>query len=559
MMITERVSAAFKQVAKKRAQEMARQRAAEEAEKRRQAARQTINPLGSLLASPVGYAGRLTSVHLKWPFGASYRHQASCDQRRKIDVGDRLLSNPARQSPRAPTVPVEGGQCGPRWAIVLSVGVFAVSAAILVALDAPSAGQRWTMLDLQIYHWGGLLARHSGALYSSQFPHLLHYHLRFTYPPMAALVFAAVSAIPTAVLEWVVMVASIAALVATLWLTWGALGYRRSAGRMAATLAAAGVALWLQPVQQTLSFGQVNLILMLVIVADLCLPDASWAKGVGVGLAAGFKLTPLIFIPYLLLTRRFRVAAVSLATFALTIAASFVVLPAQSRRYWLSGLFLNSRRAGSNAGVSNQSLHGALTRLLGSLPAAHPYWVATSVIIGIGGLMFAAWAARQAQEMLGILTCALTGLMISPISWAHHWLWIAPALVVTADMALRAGAPAPESSPGRLAGWKLPPRSRWAAWVGVAALAAPFFALPQSLVPRATIQDIQAHPAPLLTGNLYVITGLVLLCLIGLILLRPSRTETAGLIGELRESGERAGPGSAADGAALGQKEVRPG
>ncbi len=348
--------------------------------------------------------------------------------------------------------------------------------------------------------------------------------------------FAAVSAIPTAVLEWVVMVASIAALVATLWLTWGALGYRRSAGRMAATLAAAGVALWLQPVQQTLSFGQVNLILMLVIVADLCLPDASWAKGVGVGLAAGFKLTPLIFIPYLLLTRRFRVAAVSLATFALTIAASFVVLPAQSRRYWLSGLFLNSRRAGSNAGVSNQSLHGALTRLLGSLPAAHPYWVATSVIIGIGGLMFAAWAARQAQEMLGILTCALTGLMISPISWAHHWLWIAPALVVTADMALRA-----------------------AAWVGVAALAAPFFALPQSLVPRATIQDIQAHPAPLLTGNLYVITGLVLLCLIGLILLRPSRTETAGLIGELRESGERAGPGSAADGAALGQKEVRPG
>lgn len=436
-----------------------------------------------------------------------------------------MTEDPAGLLPRTPTAPVTGGRRTPRLAVALSVAVFAVSAAIRAALDAPSGSRQLVMLDLRIYRWGGLLARHGGDLYGSQFPHLLRYHLRFTYPPMAALVFAAISAIPIAVLDWVMLVASIAALVATLWLIWGALGYRRSAGRVAATLVAAGVALWLQPVQQTLAFGQVNLILMLVIVADLCLPDASWAKGMGVGLAAGFKLTPLIFIPYLMLTRRFRAAAVSLATFALTIAASFVLLPAQSRQYWLSGLFLNSRRAGSNAGVSNQSLDGTLTRLLGSLPTAHPYWVASSVIVGAGGLMLAACAARRGHEMLGILTCALTGLLISPISWAHHWVWAAPGLIVAADMAFHAGAPASEPSRKRLAGWKLPPRSRWAAWAGVAALAAPFFALPQSLVPRATVQDIQAHPAPLLTGNLYVITGLGLLCLVALMLLRPSRAE----------------------------------
>ncbi len=457
-------------------------------------------------------------MQLKRLFGTSYRHQAAYGQRRRIDAGVRLLGDPAGLSPRVLTAPGAGGQRRTRLLVVLSVAIFAVSAAIVVALEAASTGQRWGMLDLQIYRWGGLLARHSGDLYRSQFPHLLRYHLRFTYPPMAALIFAVFSTIPVAVLEWVVMITSIAALVATLWLTGGALGYRCSAGRIAATLAAAGVALWLQPVQQTLAEGQVNLILMLVIVADLCLPDARGAKGTGVGLAAGFKLIPLIFIPYLLLTRRFRAAAVSVATFALTVVASFVVLPAQSRRYWLSGLFLNSRRAGSNVGVSNQSLNGALTRLLGNLPAAHPYWIASSVIIGVGGLMLAARAARRGQEMLGILTCALTGLLISPISWAHHWVWIAPALVVAAGMALRTGAPAPEPSLGRLAGWKLAPRSRWAVWVGVAALAAPFFARPRSPVPRATIQDIQAHPAPLLTGNLYVITGLGLLCLVGLIL-----------------------------------------
>ena len=109
-----------------------------------------------------------------------------------------------------------------------------------------------------------------------------------------------------------------------LWLTWGALERWRTGGRLGATLGLGAVALWLEPVRQTLSFGQVNLLLMLLIVADLCLPDSRWWKGVGVGLAAGFKLTPLIFIPYLLLTRRFRAAAVAPAIFALTIAVSVV-------------------------------------------------------------------------------------------------------------------------------------------------------------------------------------------------------------------------------------------
>jgi alpha-1,2-mannosyltransferase len=173
--------------------------------------------------------------------------------------------------------------------------------------------------------------------------------------------------------------------------------------------------------------------------------------------------------------------------------------------------------------VDNQSLNGALTRLTGSLGAAHPYWVGASVVIGLGGLLLAARASRQGREMLGILTCALTGLLISPISWAHHWVWIAPALVVAADMAVRAVAPGTGRllSRGRSSLWRL------AAWVGVVAIAVPFFLLPSYLVPRGTIRDISLHPAPLLTGNLYVISGLVLLGLSGLIVLRPPRAEAA--------------------------------
>ena len=173
---------------------------------------------------------------------------------------------------------------------------------------------------------------------------------------------------------------------------------------------------------------------MLIVVADLCLSDSRWWKGVGVGLAAGFKLTPLIFIPYLVLTRRYRAAAVATATFGLTIAISLVALPAAAEDYWLDGLFLNANRVSHVRYVVNQSLNGALLRL-GSTAAEQPYRLVTEAAVAITGLLLAAWVSRRGQEMAGILICALTGLLVSPVSWSHHWVWVAPALVVLADLA----------------------------------------------------------------------------------------------------------------------------
>ena len=186
------------------------------------------------------------------------------------------------------------------------------------------------------------------------------------------------------------------------------------------------MAVWLGPVQQTLDLGQVNLVLMLLVLADLSLPDRARFKGIGLGLAAGFKLTPLIFVLYLLLTRRFRAAAVALSTFAATIAASLVLLPGPAREFWFGGLFLNSRRTGNNAYVGNQSLHGMLARLVGETAASQLPRAALPVLAGLAGVLLAAWWSRRGQEAIGILTCALAGLLASPISWAHHWVWAAP-------------------------------------------------------------------------------------------------------------------------------------
>jgi alpha-1,2-mannosyltransferase len=364
------------------------------------------------------------------------------------------------------------------------------------------------------------------------------HHLRFTYTPMAAAIFAMLAAVDLPVVKVLVVAVGIASLVGVLWLTWGALGRERSAGRLGATLATAAVALWIEPVRQTLSFGQVNLVLMLIIVADLCLPDTRWWKGVGVGLAAGFKLTPLIFIPYLLLTRRFRAAAVAAATFAVTVLGSFVLLPTAARRYWLGGLFLRPNRLGNVHYVGNQSLYGAALRLLGTDAAARPYQLLAEVVVGVAGLMLAAWASRRGLEMVGVLVCALTGLLISPVSWSHHWVWVAPALVVLADFASR------PVSVAAAANW------RRASWLGAAAVAAVFsgvlWAVP-STGRHPAVQGYVMTAAQQLIGDLYVLAGLAGLGVIAALLVTARRTDQhMSAIAAARDGEEPLEPGLAA-------------
>ena len=405
----------------------------------------------------------------------------------------------------------------PRDMIGPGAVLFAASLIILAIVYTVYAKRLWAMLDLQVYHWGGgLAARNPNDLYARLFP---GWDLYFTYPPIAAAVFALTAPLALPVLKWLVTIASVTALVTAIWLTWGALGYRRSAGRLGATLAVAGVALWLEPVQQTLQFGQVNLVLMLIILADLCLPDSKRYKGIGVGLAAGFKLTPLIFVVYLLLTRRFRAAAVSAGTFLATVAASAALLPSAFRRYWLGRLFLNPR-VGNTAYVGNQSLHGLAERLLGSGPAAQHAWLISALVVGAVGLLLAAAASQRGHEMLGVLTCALTGLLVSPVSWSHHWVWAAPALVVGCDAAMRMRPNRQGASGAARRSWQ-----RWTGWAGVLAGTALLFAYPLSmnkgvpggpLVPQGLIWTVTApavegtgaHGIQLLTGNLYVFAGL---------------------------------------------------
>ena len=132
---------------------------------------------------------------------------------------------------------------------------------------------------------------------------------------------------------------------------------------------------------------------------------------------------------YLALTGRLRAAAVAAGTFAVTVAAGFGGLPGPSRTFWLGGVFYDQSRIGDPANPSDQSLAGAVARLAGTGDPPRVWWLVAVLAVGLAGLAVAVWAHRRGYRMAGLLCCAVTGLLVSPISWTHHWVWAVPLLV----------------------------------------------------------------------------------------------------------------------------------
>jgi alpha-1,2-mannosyltransferase len=263
--------------------------------------------------------------------------------------------------------------------------------------------------------------------------------LPFTYPPFAAVVFTGLAVVPWRVAVTVLTGASMVALPAALYLVLRLPGPSRMSAAGPAwklALAVATAAIWLEPARATLGYGQVDILLTAAVLCDLSLPDTARGKGLLTGLAAGLKLTPAIFAVYLLITGRQRAAATAAAVFAGTVAAGFAALPASSAWFW-AGRFAAPGHVSPVQDPQNQSLAGALARALhtaGILPA----WLPLAAAVAVAGLSLAAAASRRGDEALGFGLCAVTGLLISPISWIHHWVIVIPALLVAGLTAARA-------------------------------------------------------------------------------------------------------------------------
>jgi alpha-1,2-mannosyltransferase len=423
---------------------------------------------------------------------------------------------------------------------------FGVAAGIYIwyALTHPMAD--WMEpVDLRVYRLGGFIAAHVWPWYQSHRSSPLYDwpglgQLKFTYTPFAALLFTAATVPPLWLLEYASLAVNTLATLLAVWVTFAAVGWPGSqargsgespappsiAKRAGLTLLAGAAVFWLEPVQRTLFLGQVELILMALIMWDMGQPDRRWWKGAGVGVAAGIKLVPLIFVPYLLLTRRFRQAAVAAGTFGLTALIGFAADPADSARWWLGGVFIKGSRTGFVGWEGNQSLLGLLSRLAGSVAHGQPWWIGTAIVVVGVGLTAAVLLDRAGHPVAGLLTCALTGVLVSPISWDHHWVWVVPGAVAAIGYAVR--------SSGVLR----------AAFAGIAvAIVGVFFAWPGSLWGEANdlggfslgliwappntnpgtyyqlgdrpwFVEYHWHGLQLLSGNLYVLTGMGLLILL---------------------------------------------
>src|SRR5271166_27223 len=413
---------------------------------------------------------------------------------------------------------------GPRWLLpdvaLLLAGVLVVYLADLVS----HLSYANVMRDLVVYRNGGLIVRHVSPAYDPHRASPLYdwtgqNGVQFTYPPFAAVVFAVASVLSWTAMRWAMTLASLAALGLSLWLTFGALGYRgRPSVRLGATFGVSALALLTEPVQQTLSLGQVNLLLMLLVTADLLLGDRTrWWHGFGIGIAAGVKLTPLIFIPYLLLIRKYRQAAMATAVFAATVALGYAILPGDSRTYWANGLFLKANRIVFLGTRGNQSLRGIVTRLAGSVNSGTIPWIVLAILVVVAGLVTAALLYRAGQPVPAMLACALTGLLVSPLSWDHHWVWVAPGIALLAHLGASAGR-------GLI-------RAAW--WAAAAGLVLVFAAWPQfwdaqaGLTPAGLVwygpatyfatgdqlwyHEFHWHGLQLLAGNSFVLAGLVAL------------------------------------------------
>ncbi|PRY41607.1 glycosyltransferase 87 family protein [Umezawaea tangerina] len=308
-------------------------------------------------------------------------------------------------------------------------------AVVLAAAFAQAFVAGHLPIDLMVYRAGGQSWLAGLPLYSPDFPHPLDGPaLPFTYPPFAAVLFSALTVLPVTATVALSTLASALALTAVCVL---AARIARPGRGAALGLATAALGLYaLEPVRETLSFGQVNLVLAALVAADCLVRAPRWPRGLLIGLAAAVKLTPAVFLLYFLAKREWRAAATAALGFVGCALVGVVLNTSDSAVYWLEVLG-QPQRIGGLSYAANQSLRGALERVLGSSPTTTALW-ALSVVAVLAATWIGARRARaEGDDLTAVLVVAAGGLLASPVSWSHHWVWIAPALVLLGVRAWR--------------------------------------------------------------------------------------------------------------------------
>jgi alpha-1,2-mannosyltransferase len=309
-------------------------------------------------------------------------------------------------------------------------------------------------VDLHVYVGGAEMLDHPGNLYdyvyADQTP---DFPLPFTYPPFAAVVFYPLQFIPFWILTFIWQVVIIASLYGVVRISQRLLG--DGDPRIAMLWTAVGI--WLEPIRSNFDYGQINV--MLVLAALYAVYNTRWwLSGLLVGFAAGVKLTPAVSGLYFVGARRWGAAVFSAVVFFGTIAVSAIVVGDQTR-YYFTELLGDATRVGPIGTSFNQSWRGGISRILGHDAGYGPLVLACIAITAV--LAVLAWRAiGGASDRLGaIVVVQLFGLLASPISWTHHWVWLIPLMIWLLHGPLR------ERLGARVLGW---------GWLGLTVVGVPW-------------------------------------------------------------------------------------
>lgn len=310
----------------------------------------------------------------------------------------------------------------------LAPALLIVSALVLLAVTIPSPPN---LVDLHVYVLGGAALEHPNTLYSlvysGQSPMAGQSPtepLPFIYPPFAAMLFYPLNFLPFAVAGLLWQLGILAATYGIVRMTQLLVG---NGGRQEAMLWTAGV-IWLEPVRVCLNMGQLGVFLTLAVLYA-AYSTRWWVSGLLVGLATGVKLTPAISGFYFVGMRRWTVAVASAVVFVATVGLSALLVPSETRFYF-TGLI--GKFAVPVGTAINQSWSGAISRILGYDAGHGPLVLAVLAVTAV--LAVLAWqalgAGAQTRDRLGsLLVVEVFGLLASPISWVHHWIWLVPLII----------------------------------------------------------------------------------------------------------------------------------
>jgi alpha-1,2-mannosyltransferase len=329
------------------------------------------------------------------------------------------------------------------WALLQLVGLAALCYAAWRLV-----GHTPYRIDIDVYRMGGQAWLGGRPLYDHgvEFHTPIGLNLPFTYPPLAAIVFCPFAWLGMPAASVTITLITLALLIVSMMIVLARLDVWSTARVVPGPawlrrwwltlLIVAAAAIWLEPIKSNFAFGQINVVLMTLVIAD-CVPRRTpWPRGLLLGLGMALKLTPAVFLLYFLLNRDKRAMLTSLASFVAATAVGFVLAWHDSWRYWTDTIH-DTDRIGAASLNTNQNVAGTLARLGLSDHQRFLPWVAACLLV----LALTVWAVRRVlragEPILAVMCVALFGLVVSPVSWSHHWVWMLPTVLVTAVLAWR--------------------------------------------------------------------------------------------------------------------------